>query len=364
MWTQRPFEYALACALIVAAMLAAGRASGAPPVATDATAPAPVPDSEDPLATYRDRFKLGMDQYHAGSLANAIGYWEPVYGELGAQKGYRLAYDLGVAYAEIGDATRAAERLQSFLDDVERRKNNGETLDTIVTKEEADARLRIDGFVATKARLRVDAGAVPVTVQIDANDPRLAGFVAWVAPGEHTVTFGPGTASAETQTVRAGAGEVVDLVPPSVPVAAPGVPAPAAIAAGPLPPLAPLSPPPPSVPPYPPHPFPPMLLAVTGGLAAAATVVAIPLESHASDLRTRYAAEERSDGVIPQANRESFDDARTWAYTAVGTAVGLGVVTGALTTWYLLGTPHHEVPVEPSVTRERGGASVGLRVRF
>ena len=67
------------------------------------------------MEQYRERFKQGMDRYKAGAPAEAIGYWEPIYRELGEQKGYRLAYNLGVAYAELGDATRAAERLESFL---------------------------------------------------------------------------------------------------------------------------------------------------------------------------------------------------------------------------------------------------------
>ena len=37
------------------------------------------------------------------SLAEAVGYWEPIYRELGDEKGYRLAYDLGVVYQELGD---------------------------------------------------------------------------------------------------------------------------------------------------------------------------------------------------------------------------------------------------------------------
>src|SRR5260370_30559712 len=178
MWIRRPSELALVGCMILASAPAA------------ATPPAPAGVSvDDPLAVYRERFKLGMDQYKAGALANAIGYWEPVYRELGNEKGYRLAYNLGVAYAELGDATRAAERLQSFLDEVDARRARAEPLGDTVAKEEADARARIAGLVASKGRIRVLAGSSPVAAQVDANEPRVAGFVVWVTPGEHVVTF-------------------------------------------------------------------------------------------------------------------------------------------------------------------------------
>src|SRR5882762_7447654 len=100
MWIRRLFEL-----LIVAGFVLATRGVFA--------APAVLPD--DPFAAYREQFKLGMDRYRAGALAEAIGFWEPIYRELGDEKGYRLAYDLGLAYQQLGDATHAAERLQAFL---------------------------------------------------------------------------------------------------------------------------------------------------------------------------------------------------------------------------------------------------------
>jgi hypothetical protein len=311
---------------------------------------APAPSSqEEPLEKYRERFKEGMDRYRAGELAEAIGYWEPIFRELGEQKGYRLAYNLGVAYAELGDATRAAERLQVFVTQVDARRSRGEGLATIVQKEEADARARIAGLVATKGRIQIDA-TPPRAVQIDANEPRLSGFVAWVSPGEHTVTFAPGTLDMQAKHVTVRAGDSIEVTPaqPATAPSAPTAPLPSTAAVG--------RPPPSAEPPLSSpllmrreteHPFSPALFAVSGGLAIAAAIAAVPLESHAWDLRDRLAAQQQG-GPIGAGDRQSFDDARSWAYGAVGAGIALGALTAALAAWYFFGTSQREVVVTPA----------------
>ncbi|MBV9949199.1 MAG: hypothetical protein JOZ69_20285, partial [Myxococcales bacterium] len=182
MWTRRLSEIACLAAIAGAPL----RASAAPPTWT-------VDPAVDPYAGYREPFKLGLERYRAGAVAEAIGHWEPIYRELGEEKGYRLAYDLGVAYQELGDATRAAERLQAFLAEFQARDLRGEPAEPMVVKEEADARARVARLVATKGRIRIAASTPPRTARVDASEPRVAGFVAWVTPGEHKVTFGAGT---------------------------------------------------------------------------------------------------------------------------------------------------------------------------
>jgi hypothetical protein len=207
MWTRRPSD------VVVPALLATYVACFAVPAREALAAPPPATTMDDPIAQFRERFKQGMDRYKAGAPAEAIGYWEPIYRELGEQKGYRLAYDLGIAYEELGDATRAADRLQSFLAEVDARRGRSETLAAIVAKEEGDARQRMADLVATKGRISVQAGTPPAAAQVDAGEPRLAGFVAWVTPGDHAVTFAPGTPQQETKSVTVHAGEKVDVTP-------------------------------------------------------------------------------------------------------------------------------------------------------
>ncbi len=331
MWIRRLSELTVVATLVAAA----GAARAAPPPATS---------MDDPMDQYRERFKLGMDRYRAGAVAEAIGHWEPIYRELGEQKGYRLAYDLGVAYEELGDATRAAERLQSFLAEVDARRARGDTVPTLVIKDETDARTRVAGLMATKGRIHVEGGAQPRAAQVDASEPRLAGFVAWVTPGEHTVTFAPGAPEQQSQTVVVHAGESVDVTPAPAPPPSPTATLPEPSTPAPPSTALPLAPPPVVTRRQTERPLPFSLVLVGGGLTVAAGVVSVPLEAHAWTLRNRYAGEEPT---VPSADRSSFENARTWAYVTVGSAIGLATVTAGLATWYFLGTSTREVVVTP-----------------
>jgi hypothetical protein len=343
MWIRRLSDLAIITGLALATL----DANAAPQSLAHAEA------DPDPLAGYRGQFKRGMDRYKAGALADAIGYWDPIYRELGEQNGYRLAYDLGVAYQELGDATRAAERLQSFLTEVDVRRERGEPLATIVEKEEADARSRIAGLIATKGRIHVEAVSAPRTARVDASEPRLAGFVSWVTPGEHTVMFAAGTPDVETKRVRVRAGEIVE-VRPKAPPPPPPPPEPIVVSL-------PASPSTPVVTRRETqHPFPWPLIAVSGGVAVATAIAAASLYAYEGALYSRYSLE----NPRPVDHSDNYNGVRTWAYAAVGGAVGFATVTAGLATWYFLGTSEREVLVTPAVNPEMGGASLGLTGRF
>jgi hypothetical protein len=348
MWIRRLFEFAL---FVDLALRTPDARAETPPEAGSAEAP------EDSLAAYRERFKLGMDRYKAGALAEAIGYWEPIYRELGEQRGYRLGFNLGVAYQELGDATRAADRLQSFLAEVEARRGRGESLESIVDKEEADAQLRVAGLLATKGRIHVAAGGAPRGAVVDASEPRLAGFVAWVEPGDHTVTFGPGSPDMEAKSVHVHAGELVEVVPEAPPPASPLPPAPAIV-------LVPSTPAQALMRHETHHPFSWALIAVSGSFAAATAIAAVPLENYAWKLNDHSQNEYANTRTIPQQDRDRYTDARTWAYAVIGCATGFAAVTAGLAAWYLLGTSERERLVIPAVAAEHGGLSLGASGRF
>jgi hypothetical protein len=293
-----------------------------------------------------------MERYRAGALTEAIGFWEPIYRELGDEKGYRLAYDLGLAYQQLGDATHAAERFQSFLTEVDARRARGDSLASIVEKEEVDARARVEALIATKGRIHVEAVSTPRSARLDASEPKLAGFVAWVTPGEHTVTFGVGTPEQEVKTVVVHAGELVDVAPtahaPSraeegtVGMGSPGV----SPAQGPTRRESH-------------HPFRWPLMAISGGVAVALGIAAVPLEDRAWTLHDRYQFQ-----PPVQAHQDDFTNARTLAYAAVAGAIGFAAVTAGLATWYFLGTSERDVIVTPAVAPEHGGGSIGVTGRF
>jgi hypothetical protein len=318
------------------------------------------PAADDGLAEYRERFKQGMDLYERGSAAEAIAVWEPVYRDLGEARGYRLAYDLGVAYAALDDASHAADRLQAFLNEVDSRRARGESLGAAVTNEESDARARLARLTAVLGRVQVVPGGRPSVVRVDAGDPHAAGAIAWVTPGQHAITFDPQTQEQRTVAVDVTAGALVELVPPpppakSEPSMPPTLAAPAALpalAAGPASMGSPaLEPPaPPSAP------FPPALIAISGGLTLTTAGAAVALAIHANTLRDDDIAEQAisTDRTIAPADRASFATARTWAYVAMGGAAGLAGVTAGLTGWYLIAKAHGE--------GDRPSPGVGVRV--
>jgi hypothetical protein len=366
MSTRPRSEVALGAGLAIALALAASAPQARADVPDSEAKPAAPASTDDPMAQHRDRFKLGMDRYKAGDAAEAIGYWAPIFGDLGPQRGYRLAYNLGIAYAQIGDATRAAERLQSFLDEVDVRRGRGEALGGLVTREEEDARDRMAAMRASKARIHVAELPVPIGVQIDGDEPRLAGFVAWVTPGAHSVTFAPGTDHAETKAVDAAAGEVIEVAPKPVetpapaPPLAPPVPLPVAI------------PPPPAAAPSPPaprrpesrHPFSPAWLYAGGALTAGATIAAIVLEIEANAFRDRLVGERDSNGTIPASERSNFSTTRTWAYASLGGAIALAGTTAGLGIAYAVGSARRESTIAPVATVASKGGWLGVRVGF
>jgi hypothetical protein len=361
MSTRRPFELAV-LTVVVSIALASSSALGAPPGS--------LPD--DQLSNYRERFKAGMDRYEAGAVSEAIGYWEPIYRQLGAQAGYRLAYNLGVAYSHLGDATRSAERLQAFLDEVDTRRARGQALGAVVAKEEADAHGRLADLTATKGRIRIPTSDPPVSVQVDASEPRTAGFVAWVQPGEHTVTFELQTSKSETRVVQAKAGELVEVQPPAPPTTPPAIavpmPVPVPSPSGPSTPAPQLAfEPTPSKPAEMygrKRPFSPLVLAVSAGLDVAAGIATIALESRALSLRDELTNTAASSGQISVDDRRRFDQQRSWAYAAIGGTAGLGVVTVGLVSWYFLGSSKHAVLIQPAIAPERGGASASAVAHF
>lgn len=358
MWTLRLSELTRTLG-VVGVMLVSVTSRAAPPAPSTS-----IP--EDELSGFRERFNLGMDRYDAGAVSEAVGYWEPIYRQLGPKAGYRLAYNLGVAYGHLGDPTRAAERLQAFLDEVDGRRGQGQALGAVVAKEEADAHQRMADLTASKGRIRIPAAEPPVSVQVDASEPRVAGFVAWVEPGEHTVTFELGGSKSETRVVKPMAGELVE-VRPSVPSAAPPpVPPPPATPSTPSPPLAtePTAPKDIRTVHVTKRPFSPAVWAVGIGLDVAACITAVVLEDRTMSLRDQLVSSQISTGVIATGDRSRFDQERTWSYTAVGGAVGLGAITAGLVSWYFVGSSHQAVLVQPAFAPEKGGAIVGAVAHF
>ena len=110
------------------------------------------------MTPYRERFKAGMERYEAGDLAAAISDWESIYREVGADKGYRVAFDLARAYDKSGDLAHAAERYLSFLSGVDARRSAGLALESVVLQER---RTMLPRERASDDDYSADEGALP-----------------------------------------------------------------------------------------------------------------------------------------------------------------------------------------------------------
>ncbi len=266
-----------------------------------------------------------MEKYKQSQFADAIVDWESIYRDLGPKRGYRLAFNLARAYDAYGDSTRAAERYETYLAEVDVRRTLGEELEAIVQKQEADARARLDDLARSHARLRVVVGARPVPVQIDAGEPRVSGFVAYVRPGEHVVVFEPGTPRARTERHSVKEGVEIRIEPPP-PEEAPRPVAYTTVTE---------------------RPYPLWVVYVSGGLAAASTIVPILTYDRALGIRAEHDALASADlqRTRGAALENEYTGARATAYATLAVPLTLSLVTGSLAAFYYLGTRQTQVPL-------------------
>lgn len=162
MWIQRLSRIVQRCCRSPLARAAARRAVlVASLLGAVALIASPARADDDPLASYRDRFRLGMDRYRAGAMAEAIRVWGAIYEEIGPKSGYRLSFNLGRAYDTNGEATRAVERYRGFLDEVDARRTAGEPIEPLVEHEKHDAEERITALNANHGRIEIRQARAP-----------------------------------------------------------------------------------------------------------------------------------------------------------------------------------------------------------
>jgi hypothetical protein len=276
-----------------------------------------------------------MDRYRAGAFAEAIVVWEGIYRQLGPEKGYRLAFNLGRAYEQVGDPTRAAEHYESFVSEAARRRAGGEALEASVVKQEGEAQERLAELARSRGRIRI-ATERAVVIAIDGGSPFLAsrGYVAYVAPGAHVVTFDPASDRAERREIAVGSGELLDVAPS--PVASAPHPPPVLRVAKPAP----------------EPPFHRNVLIAATGVAALSTIVPILLYDRANDVRARYDATDpfnaRDDKVRLGAD---YDSARSSAYASLAIPIALGALAVGLTAYWLVATKPAATAFTPQTGR-------------
>jgi tetratricopeptide (TPR) repeat protein len=280
---------------------------------------------EDPMAVYRQQFKEGLDAYQAGRFADAILKWQPIYEQLGPKKAYRLSFNLARAYEAYGDITRAAERYEQYIDEVQARRAAGEALEPVVENQEAEARESLAQLVAKQARIRVKVGPKPTMVQVDSSEPRLAPFTAYVRPGAHTVTFAPGTSKAVAANVNAEEGKIVELEPPVIPEETRVVVVQPKTRTETV------------------HPFPQWVVWTGVGVTVLSGLIPAGAYRKAMDTKTKY------DASTDHAERErlanNYEQQKNTAYVTWAFPIAFGVATIGLAVWYAAGTTKREFPI-------------------
>lgn len=320
------------------------------PAPAPAPAPGPAPAPAQPLDSLRERFREGTEKYEAGAFADAIVIWESIYRELGADKGYRVAFDIARAYGELGELIKAAEHYETFLERVDARRAAGLPLDPQVEKHEADSRARLEKIAAIKGRIHVkgiEQGTV--IVHVDNTPARVAPFTVYVEPGDHRLTFGAG-AVAQVETVTVSRGELLDVDPPSTPATPPP------------------PPPPPEAPKYEMRviqPFSPAVVGIGAGIAALSLVLPVITYANALAIKSDYdAATRASDKAGAEREASLYDTAKRRAYVSLGVSAFFTAAAGSLALWYVLGTKETRMPLTPQPSIGPTGASLDLSGRF
>jgi len=152
--------------------------------------------------------QAGADQFADARYRDAAATWEKALSLLGEERGWKLHYNLGLAYGELHDATRAAANHSAFIERVAQ-----ETASLSASLEE-----RREDAAARLAAIKKDNGAVvlppqsnAVSVSIDGGETRPVGFTAYLSPGEHRLSFTAADGAVRATRVAVSAGQSVGI---------------------------------------------------------------------------------------------------------------------------------------------------------
>lgn len=176
--------------------------------------------AEPPAAVdYQAMLRSGGAQFENGDYVGAIGTWERLLQSIGEARGWKVLYNLGLAYEAVGDATYAMDRYGAFVRNVEA---STEPAREGIAERKADAIERMNRIRASHGQVRVrPAPGAIVLVRVDGGPERAAGFTAWLLPGEHRVDLGCGTDALHHITILVEAGRTSEVVTSEPPVRAP-----------------------------------------------------------------------------------------------------------------------------------------------
>ncbi len=294
-------------------------------------------------AQTEERFEQGLALFDRGAHDEAAAVWEALLSDLGPDRGWKLSYNLGLAYDAAGKPTEAVERFQAFINRV---AASVEALPPEIEQRREDAAARVRAIKSAHGELHFPASAPGVVVSVDGGPARPSGFTAYLPPGHHRIVVtGPrGHTRQSALEVVAGAHHPIDTRDPTPPPPKPA----------PLPPAAP----PPVVFQGEPPSFPTWWV-VGGAVATGASFALVgALYGEASTRRDEAAALGEGHTDYAAAN-EAYEDARTSYHLSYLLPAGLAAVTLGIATVGIIRIATHE-PAQTGVSWD----ARGLRVRF
>lgn len=261
------------------------------------------------------RFERGLTLFEEGEHDAAAAVWEELLSDLGSDRGWKLNYNLGLAYWSAKRPTLAVERFEAF---VRRVAAEAAALPEELEQRREDAAAKI-GIIKAEHGAVVLPAAPGVTVSIDGASSRPAGYTAYVTPGVHRVTVisNDGRTSESAVEVLAGRQQIVDTRQPD--------PAPAPLPAAPEP--VPVLPPPSS--PQQPPTFPWLIVGIGTGLTAAGFI--LPAVMYQRGRGAFQDADALGAGHSGYADaRDDYASARTAYAVSYALPAGLGAITAGI----------------------------------
>lgn len=171
----------------------------------------PARAGDDTADNEQKAFAHGLERFRRGDLRGAIDVWSRLLQTLGAERGWRVTYNLGRAYEKVGDPTRAIEHFTAFLAVAERQTGAVAAESAAAVK---DARARVAAIEESHGVLEVEAPAAGVVlVRVGLAEPRSAGFKLYLKPGKHVLTLRPGSSRESSETIELRAGQKVTRSP-------------------------------------------------------------------------------------------------------------------------------------------------------
>jgi tetratricopeptide (TPR) repeat protein len=285
---------------------------------------------------YTRLFEDGLAAFDRGDPATAVTLWTKLVADAPADRAFRVAYNLGLAYEALADAARAIESYERFARAV------GEypgSLPIDYEERRQDAVDRASKLRPKVGLLRINAPrGEPVLVRVAGAPARPAGFATYLPPGSVEVVMGEGSREVREQ-VQLLAGNIFTLTARQLP-----------------------PPPPPPPPPYEP-PVPVAVVAISAAVTLASTALPVGLF-----LRARGLGEdaEAFPSFSPEyaAAREEFDSARTAYFVSFALPATLAALTTTLLVVDLVDASTEPEPGPAKLAASFGLGAMEVRWRF